>query len=173
MYFTYADTQAGPILLTSDGQTLSGLYWKVFRRAPLPQAHWTKRPEVFTSVMQQLNEYFAGQRTVFDVAYAPRGTEFQREVWQQLEQLPFGAATSYQAIATAIGRPKAVRAVGTAVGSNPISILIPCHRVLGSSRTLNGYAGGIPAKQALLELENISFIAPAVGAGASRDNLAG
>lgn len=159
MYYTYAKTQLGPILLTSDGKTLTGLYWKVFRRAPTPEADWVEDAAAFADVLRELDEYLAGKRQHFDVPYRAEGTAFQKQVWQALEQIPFGASASYREIATAIGRPKAVRAVGTAVGSNPVCIIVPCHRALGSGQTLNGYAGGLDAKRALLKLEHIPYVA--------------
>lgn len=104
---------------------------------------------------QQLKEYFSGQREVFDLPLQYCGTEFQQAVWQQLTQIPFGETRSYQEIANAIGNPKAVRAVGAANGKNPISVIVPCHRVIGASGKLTGYAGGIDRKQQLLLLEKI------------------
>jgi methylated-DNA-[protein]-cysteine S-methyltransferase len=107
----------------------------------------------FTEVLAQLDGYFAGERRSFELALAPLGTEFQRRVWQALAAIPYGETTTYAAIARAVGKPKAVRAVGAANGKNPISIVVPCHRVIGQNGTLTGYAGGLPSKQRLLELE--------------------
>lgn len=102
---------------------------------------------------KQLSEYFAGQRKVFDLPLHPLGTPFQMAVWQALLTIPYGETRSYGEIAAAIGNPKACRAVGMACNKNPIWILIPCHRVVGSNRSLTGYAGGLDMKRALLELE--------------------
>lgn len=106
----------------------------------------------------ELLEYLAGERQQFNVALAPKGTEFQQQVWQALSKLGFGETCSYADIATKIGRPKAVRAVGTANGANPIAIIVPCHRVIGKNGTLTGYAYGIALKQKLLEMEGINLI---------------
>jgi len=104
-------------------------------------------------VRRQLTEYFAGRRREFDLPLAPRGTDFQQRVWQQLLAIPFGEIRTYADVARALGQPTATRAVGNANGKNPIGIVIPCHRVIGSNGTLTGYAGGLPVKQYLLELE--------------------
>jgi methylated-DNA-[protein]-cysteine S-methyltransferase len=157
MYYTYTDTPAGTLLFMGDGQTITGIHWKVFRRAPLVGANWIKNKGVFEEALRQLDEYFAGQRKTFDFAYKAKGTPFQMRVWQALAKIPYGKRSSYQAIATIVSNPKAVRAVGTAVGSNPISIVIPCHRVLTSTGKLGGYAGGLPSKIRLLQNEGIDF----------------
>lgn len=104
----------------------------------------------------QLREYFAGERRAFDLPLAPRGTEFQMAVWSGLQEIPYGVTESYGELARRIGRPKAVRAVGAANGANPISIIVPCHRVIGSDRSLTGYGGGLDAKKFLLELEGVT-----------------
>jgi O-6-methylguanine DNA methyltransferase len=129
----------------------------VFKRAPAVQPDWIEDREVFADAITQLNEYFTGTRQEFDFAYEYQGTSFQKKVWDELVKIPFGAKTSYQKIAQMIGNDKAVRAVGTAVGSNPISIVVPCHRVLTSRDTIGGYAGGLLAKQLLLQTENIAW----------------
>jgi len=157
VYYTYADTPAGTLFLTGDGAVTTGIYWKVFKRVPQVNKDWVENRDVFTEVLRQLDEYFNGTRTVFDFPHEASGTVFQKSVWKELEKLRYGAHSSYQAIATAIGKPKAVRAVGTAVGSNPLSIVVPCHRVLSSSGKITGYAGGLAAKSLLLSTENIPF----------------
>lgn len=101
----------------------------------------------------QVDRYFAGERVVFDLPLAPAGTPFQHEVWQALRGIPYGETVSYAAIAARVGRPSAVRAVGAANGRNPIAIIVPCHRVIGTNGTLTGYAGGLERKRALLALE--------------------
>jgi len=101
----------------------------------------------------QLREFFDGSRTEFDLPLSPRGTEFQKQVWSVLRRIPFGSTRSYQEIATTIGRPAATRAVGAANGSNPIPIVVPCHRVIGSNGSLTGFGGGLPVKRWLLEHE--------------------
>lgn len=157
-YYTWADTPAGTVLLVGDGRVLQALYWKVFKRIPEVELTWTEDKTAFADILQQLDEYFTGERTKFELEYKPTwGTEFQRNVWAQIEKIPYGAHSSYQEIATALGNPKAVRAVGTAVGSNPISIIVPCHRILTSTAGVSGYAGGLDAKRLLLEREGIIF----------------
>ncbi|MEL6895151.1 MAG: methylated-DNA--[protein]-cysteine S-methyltransferase [Planctomycetota bacterium] len=109
---------------------------------------------VLRDAICQLQQYFAGERQQFTVPVCPRGTDFQRRVWTELQQIPFGQTTTYQQLAIAIGRPSASRAVGAANGKNPISILIPCHRVIGKSGSLTGFAGGIDTKSWLLDWES-------------------
>ncbi len=154
-YYTILNTPAGELLLMSDGETVTGMHWTVFRRAPKVSAEWVENREVLSEAIAQLDEYFAGTRQVFDLPIKFGGTPFQNSVWQELLKIPFGAHTTYQTIATTIGNPRAVRAVGTAVGSNPISIVVPCHRVLATSGKLGGYAGGLDGKRALLTTERI------------------
>jgi len=107
------------------------------------------------AAITQLGEYFAGNRRVFDLPLAPRGTEFQQAVWEQLAAIPFGETSTYGALARAIGRPGASRAVGAANGANPLPIVLPCHRVVGADRTLTGFGGGLPIKRQLLTLEGL------------------
>ena len=109
---------------------------------------------------QQLSEYFNQQRKAFDLPLAPVGTQFQQNVWQQLCAIPYGETCSYADIAKQLNNPNAVRAVGSANGKNPISIVVPCHRVIGANGTLTGYAGGLTRKAALLTLENPNFTVP-------------
>lgn len=154
-YYTYKNTPMGEVLLIQEDGMLVGLHWRIFRRAPLPRPEWIENTEVFDPVLRQLEEYYKGLRQEFDIGYELRGTKFQMDVWRELEKIPYRASSSYQAIAVAIGKPGAVRAVGTAIGSNPISILVPCHRVLTSDGRLGGYAGGLPAKHKLLQTEGI------------------
>jgi len=104
-------------------------------------------------VKRQLEEYFAGKRTTFDVSLAPEGAPFEREVWRALEEIPYGETVSYGEIARRVGQPTAARAVGTANGHNPIAVIVPCHRVIGADGSLTGYGGGLERKRLLLELE--------------------
>ena len=140
----------GPLRLLSDGLALVGLYLP--DRGPALAAAAGGDP-VLAATAAQLGEYFAGRRTDFDLPLDPHGTPFQRAVWTALQAIPHGVTTSYGALAARLGRPRAARAVGAANGQNPISIVIPCHRVIGANGTLTGYAGGLERKQALLELE--------------------
>jgi methylated-DNA-[protein]-cysteine S-methyltransferase len=118
-----------------------------------PEADWIYNEEPFEIARKQLSEYFSGQRKEFDLPLALTGTEFQVSVLQALLQIPYGETKSYGAIARQIGRPKAMRAVGAANGRNPIPIIVPCHRVIGSSGDLTGFGGGLDTKEALLRLE--------------------
>ena len=122
---------------------------------PLPE--WEPvsagRPGVLRDLQQQLNAYFAGQLRDFEIPLDPQGTDFQRSVWEGLRAIPYGQSVSYGVLAERVGRPTAARAVGAANGRNPIPIVIPCHRVIGSSGRLTGFGGGLATKQALLELE--------------------
>lgn len=156
-YYTHIDTPAGTLLLVGNENTLHGVYWKTFARTPTIPADWIENSQVFTEVTNQLVEYFIGDRATFDVSCALQGTAFQEQVWRELNTIPFGSTSSYKAIANAIDRPKAVRAIGTAVGSNPLAIIIPCHRVLTSSNELGGYSGGLAAKRILLKKEKIDW----------------
>jgi methylated-DNA-[protein]-cysteine S-methyltransferase len=106
-----------------------------------------------TTVVEQLAEYFAGDRQEFDLAVAPRGSEFQLRVWEELRRIPYGTTISYGELARRLGRPHGSRAVGRANGTNPIAIVVPCHRVIGADGSLTGYGGGLPVKRALLALE--------------------
>jgi methylated-DNA-[protein]-cysteine S-methyltransferase len=109
-------------------------------------------------VAAQLAEYFAGKRRDFALPVAPRGSEFQRRVWEELSRIPYGATISYAELAARIGRPGASRAVGRANGTNPIPVVIPCHRVIGTDGSLTGYGGGMPLKRALLALEGVLLV---------------
>lgn len=112
---------------------------------------------VFAAAAEQLADYFAGQHQTFDLPLGPRGTDFQLRVWQQLRLIPFGVTISYGQLATRLGQPNASRAVGLANGNNPLSIVVPCHRVIGADGSLTGFGGGIDTKRQLLELESPSL----------------
>ncbi|WP_347343543.1 methylated-DNA--[protein]-cysteine S-methyltransferase [Jatrophihabitans telluris] len=131
--------------------SVAGLYTAEHVRLPTPPGD--RDDAAFARATEELTEYFEGQRRDFDVCLNPRGTEFQRHVWSALRSIPFGHTASYADIAAAVGRPSAVRAVGAANGRNPISIIVPCHRVVGSNGALTGYAGGLEAKNWLLTHE--------------------
>lgn len=153
MYYCYLDTPIGELLLAGEGAALSmiGFPKGVMRRDPEPD--WIYNEEPLENARTQLTEYFAGQRKDFDLPLTLDGTEFQVSVLEALLKIPYGETTSYGAIAKQIGRPKAVRAVGAANGRNPIPIIVPCHRVIGSSGDLTGFGGGLDTKEALLRLE--------------------
>ena len=133
------------------------------RGTPDPESTEVRRHAVLDLAAAELSEYFKGQRKVFRTPLHAEGTEFQLAVWQALREIPFGASRSYSDIARAIGRPKAVRAVGLANGCNPHAIIVPCHRVIGRDGSLTGYGGGLPAKRWLLAHEGIEL---KLGAGA-------
>ena len=143
------DSPLGPLRLVADGDALTGVY---LPRQPAPEAPEARAP-VLARAAAQLAEYFAGARRDFDIPLAPRGTDFQQRVWRELTRIPCGQTRTYGELARALDAPTASRAVGAANGKNPISILVPCHRVIGGSGALTGYAGGLDAKRWLLEHE--------------------
>lgn len=121
--------------------------------SPLPRDERSPAAPVLARAVEQLEEYFAGRRRAFDLPLAPRGTMFQLDVWSALRAIEYGATRSYADIARLVGRPNAVRAVGAANGANPLPIVVPCHRVIGSNGSLTGFGGGLPAKRWLLDFE--------------------
>lgn len=151
-------TPLGTVLLCASAQGLAGLWFDGQRHHPAPDrvARWTVDPThpLLRAAVAQLDDWFSGRRTAFDLPLdLSGGTGFQQQVWRALRDIAPGQTRSYRDLAQAIGRPQAVRAVGAAVGRNPLSILVPCHRVLGSDGSLTGYAGGLDRKRALLRLE--------------------
>lgn len=147
------DSPIGALLIAGDGDGLRFLLFSSGRDRAKPKPEWEPDRGLLREPVRQLSAYFAGKLREFDLPVAPEGTAFQRTVWRQLQRIPYGETISYGELAGRIGNPKAVRAVGLANGSNPISIVIPCHRVIGSNGSLVGYGGGLPIKQALLSLE--------------------
>ncbi len=151
IFWTCLESPLGPLRLVAAGEALSGIYL-----SPQP---WTPRGReradwpALVAAAAQLGEYFRGQRRRFDLPLDPGGTQFQRAVWSALAAIPFGETRSYGELARTLGRPTAARAVGAANGQNPLSIVVPCHRVVGSDRRLVGYAGGLPNKEWLLAHE--------------------
>ena len=145
----------GPMIVAATDSGLAGVWFEGQRHLP-DSSGWPHAPghPVLATAVQQLSDYFAGRRTRFDLPLDLQGgTAFQQSVWQALLAIPSGATTSYGDLSQRVGRPAAVRAVGAAVGRNPVSIVVPCHRVLGSDGSLTGYAGGLERKSALLDLE--------------------
>ena len=153
----HVHTWPGPLgalrLLSRDGRRPSGVFFEDGRHAPRPAVGWVEDASPFEGLVEQLERYFAGELRCFRLDLDARGTPFQREVWAALERIPYGTTTSYAELARAVGRPTAVRAVAAANARNPLSIVVPCHRVVGSDGTLTGYAGGLERKRRLLELE--------------------
>ena len=153
-YFTHIDSPIGRLMLTANDRALTGLYFSTGDKAKQePDPAWQLCEARFEQAQNELNEYFAGARQQFNVALEPRATPFQNKVLAALNLIPFGKVRSYKQIAETIGSPKAVRAVGSANGNNPIAIFIPCHRVVGSNAALKGFGGGLDAKRYLLSLE--------------------
>ena len=153
MKYCYTNTPIGSLLLAGDerGLAIVGFSSGKMRREPEPG--WIEDAAPFEEVTRQLDEYFAGDRRSFDIELNPSGTEFQRQVLDALQAIPYGETVTYRDIAKRVGRPDAVRAVGAANGRNPIPIIIPCHRVIGSNGKLTGFGGGLDTKAALLRLE--------------------
>jgi methylated-DNA-[protein]-cysteine S-methyltransferase len=152
--YTVCTSPIGELLLVGDGESLNGLYMLPDQRhGPAIRAEWRSDPGLFREAKSQLAAYFAGELRSFDLPLAPRGTPFQLAVWRGLTTIPYGCTTSYGALAAAVGRPTASRAVGMANGRNPISVVIPCHRVIGADGSLTGYGGGLDRKRHLLSLE--------------------
>ena len=161
MQYTWIEkTPVGRILVAADED---GLKYVQFREddsvAKLVQEDWVRDDKALKSVVQQLHSYFAGKLSQFDVSLAPEGTAFQKKVWKALCKVKFGATASYGDIAKSIGNPAACRAVGLANGRNPIAIIIPCHRIIGTNGKLVGYGGGLDRKKTLLSLEGIEISA--------------
>lgn len=146
-------TPVGDYILAISHDALCGLYRMEQKYLPPDQELGLRDDTIGETVVAQLDEYFAGTRREFDLPLAPRGTEFQRDVWEALTEIPYGQTMTYGELATSVGRPTASRAVGGATGRNPISIIVPCHRLVGASGQLIGYAGGAPTKQLLLDHE--------------------
>ncbi|HEX2501150.1 MAG TPA: methylated-DNA--[protein]-cysteine S-methyltransferase [Methylomirabilota bacterium] len=159
-YYTRVPSPLGLLLLVGTADALTAIWLPSGRDRLEPDPDWIESDAPFAEAVRQLDAYFAGALRRFDLPLAPEGTPFQRQVWQALREIPYGETVSYGEVARRIGRPSAVRAVGAANGQNPLSIVIPCHRVIGSDGRLVGYGGGLPAKTALLELERRGADAP-------------
>lgn len=147
------DAPIGPLWLAANAQGLTHLLFGARTPEPPPKDGSEAGARWLAQARSELREYFEGARRDFSVPLSPSGTEFQLAVWAALRDIPYGETSSYAALAARIERPTAVRAVGAANGRNPISIIVPCHRVIGADGSLTGYGGGLPAKEALLELE--------------------
>jgi methylated-DNA-[protein]-cysteine S-methyltransferase len=151
-YYCHLDSPLGQLVVEGDGEFLTGLYLPQHKGWSGPAAE-RKSAAPFAAVREQLEEYFAAERREFDLPLAPAGTPFQLRVWCELARIPYGHTITYAELARRVARPTASRAVGSANGRNPISIIVPCHRVVGKSGKLTGYAGGMEKKRWLLELE--------------------
>lgn len=153
IYFTYMESPVGRLLLAGSRAGLKWIGFSEGRAAIKPEPDWLPSDQYLTEAIRQLDAYFRGELRSFDLPLALEGTTFQKTVWQELLKIPYGAAVSYREIARRIGKPKAVRAVGAANGRNPLPIVVPCHRVIGSDGSMTGYGGGLQIKEFLLELE--------------------
>jgi methylated-DNA-[protein]-cysteine S-methyltransferase len=151
--YAYLETSIGSLLLTASDSGLHSVQFPQNGHPATPDPDWQKDASLLQEPIRQLRAYFAGQFETFDLALAPQGTPFQQKVWVELCRIPYGETISYGELAKRIGNPNASRAVGLANGSNPIPIIIPCHRVIGSNGKLTGYGGGLPIKEKLLALE--------------------
>lgn len=151
--YTLIDSPVGPLTLVATEGVLSGLFMVDQRRRPRSEAFGERDPAPFAAALDQLEAYFAGERTTFELRLAAVGTPFQRDVWSALRRIPYGETVSYGQIAQGIGRPEASRAVGAANGANPVGIIVPCHRVVGTNGSLTGYGGGLERKRFLLDFE--------------------
>jgi len=151
--YTTLDSPIGELLLLGDGQALHGLYMQGGRRPIAIRSGWERCAAPFTDARAQLQDYFAGQRTAFDLSLAMSGNPFERRLWRALQEIPYGETLSYGELARCIGQPSAARAVGIANARNPIAVIVPCQRVIGASGALVGYGGGLATKDRLLALE--------------------
>lgn len=153
MQYDYCETPVGRLLLAGDRDTLEIIGFPTGKGACTPATDWSRDSAAFDDAKRQLDEYFRGRRRTFDLSLKPSGTAFQLAVLAELERIPYGETATYSDIAARVGRPTAVRAVGAANGRNPLPIVIPCHRVVGSDGSLTGFGGGLDTKAALLRLE--------------------
>ncbi len=161
MTHTIIESPIGPLTLVRSERGITGLYMREHRPAPDEAAFGERDDASFADAVQQLDEYWAGERRAFDLDLDPVGSPFQLRVWEALRSIPYGATRTYGWIAAAVGQPTAVRAVGLANSRNPISIVVPCHRVVGSTGSLTGYAGGVERKRFLLDHEAGTALVPA------------
>ena len=153
IYYSHFETPLGALLLTANEIGLREIKFPKNGQAAAPGPECTKDDSALREPVRQLRAYFGGELETFDLPLAPEGTPFQQKVWDELCKIPYGETISYGELARRIGNPNASRAVGLANGSNPIPIIIPCHRVIGSNGKLTGYGGGLPIKGKLLALE--------------------
>ena len=163
--YAFHPAPIGPLVLvgeldSSSGFRLTGIYLPEHRHGRRIEPSWVADPPAFRDVTRQLDEYFDGTRTSFALPLAPAGTAFQHRVWDELARIPLGTIVTYGELADRCGHPGAARAVGSAVGRNPLSIVVPCHRVVGTGGALTGYAGGLARKAFLLALEGVPVATP-------------
>jgi len=161
VYFDRVASPLGELVLASDGDALSGAWFDGQRHQPPIGSAWRRQPDlpVLRCAAAELAEYFAGERMAFGVPLAAAGTPFQRDVWRAISGVRYGGTIAYRELAERAGRPASIRAAGAATGRNPLSIIVPCHRIVGADGTLTGYAGGLARKRALLALERAALAA--------------
>jgi methylated-DNA-[protein]-cysteine S-methyltransferase len=170
------DSPIGPLTIVAEGGSISALYMDAQRHAPGAEAlglPGEPGEEPFATAAGQLAAYFAGELTEFDLPLAPAGTDFQRRVWNGLRAIPYGQTISYGELARRVGNPAASRAVGLANGRNPIAIVVPCHRVIGTDGSMTGYGGGLDRKRFLLALERDTAPPQGIRAGLPLGSAAG
>ena len=155
-YYTEMESPVGELTLVADKNSLCCIYFPNQKpdRKKFPEVEKTDSNRVLKSAVKQLNQYFSGKKVDFELPLRPVGTRFQEQVWKALKSIKYGKTVSYGDIAKKIKKPKAVRAVGAAIGKNPLSIIVPCHRVIGANGKLTGFAGGLSTKEFLLDLES-------------------
>ncbi|HKI98901.1 MAG TPA: methylated-DNA--[protein]-cysteine S-methyltransferase [bacterium] len=163
LHFATLKSPLGPVLVAGDAAGLRYISFLAGTAALQPEPDWVRDERPLAEALRQLRAYFAGDLQRFELPLAPRGTPFQQRVWQELRRIPYGQTISYGELARRIGRPSASRAVGAANGRNPLPIVVPCHRVIGSTGRLTGFAGGLHLKEGLLALEQAHAPAPSVG----------
>jgi methylated-DNA-[protein]-cysteine S-methyltransferase len=153
VFYTWLNTKVQPLLLAGEEDGLARLHFSSGSKATQPDPDWIENAQPFKEATRQLEAYFAGELRSFTIPLCPHGTDFQLRVWEELRRIPFGQTISYLQLAERIGNARAVRAVGLANGANPLGIIVPCHRVIGSNGSLTGFGGGIDLKRYLLRLE--------------------
>jgi methylated-DNA-[protein]-cysteine S-methyltransferase len=168
MFWCEVDSPIGALLLAGDRSALRLIHFQAGPRPLHPPRDWRADAAPFREAVRQLAEYFAGTRRAFSVPLAPAGTAFQLSVWQALQAIPYGETVAYGELAQRLGRAGAARAVGVANGSNPLPVIIPCHRVIGADGTLTGFGGGLPIKRALLRLEGADCVSDLFSAPTQR-----
>jgi methylated-DNA-[protein]-cysteine S-methyltransferase len=167
MYWCEIESPVGTMLLAGSARALTHVHFQAGPHPLTPCAEWRRAEAPFAEATAQLAEYFAGTRQVFSLPLAPQGTSFQRSVWQGLRQIPYGQTVSYGELARRLGSQSGARAVGLANGANPLPIIVPCHRVIGSDGSLTGFGGGLYIKRALLALEGAACVRDLFSATAS------
>jgi len=158
--YTLQESSLGPLFLRAQDGKLTGLFFADQPHAPVIGPDWIKDDdaEIFAQTIREIEEFAAGERREFSVDTGAKGTPFQTQVWREIAAIPYGETVTYGEIARRIGQPAAVRAVGTAAGRNPLCLIVPCHRVVGATGALTGYAGGMNRKQLLLDLEKSAHL---------------